>query len=130
MSAGYDSELAKKLNIRSGMSVRVIGRPAGVDLPGLTMVDATDPDALIAFVETQADADAVAADVVRAASRGAVTWVAYPKAKHLGTDLNRDILFGRMSPHGLAGVRQVAIDEVWSAMRFKHAPLAGGGPTA
>ena len=40
-------------------------------------------------------------------------------AGQLDTDLNRDILWRHMQKKGLSGVRQVAIDEVWSAMRFR-----------
>lgn len=44
---------------------------------------------------------------------------AYPKAGQLGTDLNRDILGGALAGEGVQPVRQVAIDEVWSALRFR-----------
>lgn len=129
MTTRYDSDLARKLNIRSGMSARVIGLPAGVELPGLAMVDTPAADALIAFVVTLADADAVTPEVVRAASRGAITWMAYPKARQLGTDLNRDILYQHIRRSGVEGVRQVAIDDTWSAMRFKRSALAEDGET-
>ncbi len=36
-----------------------------------------------------------------------------------GTELNRDILWQRVKPLGLEGVALVAIDETWSAMRFR-----------
>lgn len=48
-----------------------------------------------------------------------MAWLAYPKARQLGTDLNRDILHGYMLAVGLDAVTQVAIDGTWSAMRFK-----------
>ncbi|HEX7442996.1 MAG TPA: hypothetical protein VF320_03855, partial [Acidimicrobiales bacterium] len=59
--------------------------------------------------------------VVAAASADRLTWVAYPKAGQLGTDLNRDSLASRLTPHGVRPVRQVSIDDVWSALRFRPA---------
>jgi hypothetical protein len=46
---------------------------------------------------------------------------AYPKAGKLGTDLNRDVLAALLAGQGVQPVRQVAIDETWSALRFRPA---------
>jgi hypothetical protein len=46
-------------------------------------------------------------------------WVAYPKAKKLDTDLNRDSLWKQMEPAGFEGVRLVSLDDTWSAMMFR-----------
>jgi len=61
---------------------------------------------------------------IDAAKEDRLSWIAYPKAGQLGTDLNRDKLFQLMKPYGIEGVRLVSIDEVWSAMRFR--PSRGG----
>ena len=53
--------------------------------------------------------------------RDAIAFIAYPKAGQLGTDLNRDILWKHVAKEGLRGVRQVSLDHVWSAMRFRPA---------
>ncbi|NTX34847.1 hypothetical protein HUA78_10380 [Myxococcus sp. CA033] len=45
--------------------------------------------------------------------------MAHPKAGQLDTDLNRDILARRLEQEGIQAVRQVAIDTVWSALRFR-----------
>jgi hypothetical protein len=50
-----------------------------------------------------------------------ILWVSYPKGKSIPTDLNRDSLNRALQDHGLQGVSQVAIDDVWSALRFKRA---------
>jgi hypothetical protein len=39
----------------------------------------------------------------------------------LGTDLNRDVLARSLTAAGVQPVRQIAIDEVWSALRFRPA---------
>jgi hypothetical protein len=50
-----------------------------------------------------------------------LAWIACPKAGKLGTDLNRDILAALVADRGVRPVRQVAIDETWSALRFRPA---------
>lgn len=119
MAPTYESDLARKLNLRSGMTVHVVACPRGVELGGLSVSSGEASNALLAFVTKAADVDTVAAMVVAAAQAGKVTWMAYPKAKQLGTDLNRDILWRQMQGRGLDAVRQVAIDGTWSAIRFK-----------
>ena len=62
-------------------------------------------------------------------ARPATLWVAYPKANR--ADLNRDTLWPILAEHGLRPIGQVAVDAVWSAMRFRpnkpgEAPFAGG----
>jgi hypothetical protein len=42
-------------------------------------------------------------------------------AGQLATDLDRDILARHLEPRGIEPVRMVAVDEVWSAMRFRPA---------
>jgi hypothetical protein len=55
----------------------------------------------------------------KALEPGGMLWISYPKGGALGTDLNRDILAAALLDLGLDAVRQVAIDDVWSALRFK-----------
>jgi hypothetical protein len=119
MASSYDSDLAKKLNVKSGMRVRVLARPDGIDLTGLTTTDAADAEAQIVFVRTLAEAEELGDAAVLAARAGKVTWMAYPKARQLGTDLNRDILWKFMQGKGIEANRQIALDDTWSAMRFR-----------
>ena len=119
MASRYDSELARKLNLKSGMRARVIAQPAQLDLSALATTSDSDVEGTIAFVRTMEDVDRVAHEVVEAAKRGKVTWMAYPKAKQLGTDLNRDILWKTMRERGIEANRQVSINDTWSAMRFR-----------
>jgi hypothetical protein len=56
-------------------------------------------------------------------------WVAYPKANR--TDINRDTVWPILGEHGLRPIGQVAVDDVWSALRFRtlnegEAPFTGG----
>ena len=51
-----------------------------------------------------------------------IVWIAYPKAssKKYRCAFNRDTGFGILGEYGFEGVRQVAIDEDWSALRFRR----------
>lgn len=110
--------LAKKLNLKPAMTLRVIARPPTVDL-GDVPTTTGKGDGVLVFVTTRADVDARHQLIGEAARADRLAWVAYPKAGQLGTDLNRDILWKHLQPRGLQPVRQVAIDDVWSALRFK-----------
>jgi len=82
-------------------------------------VDTTGDSALLVVVANGASLDVVAARIVAAASADRLTWVAYPKGGRLGTDLHRDSLAAALVPLGVRPVRQIALDEVWSALRFR-----------
>jgi hypothetical protein len=55
-------------------------------------------------------------------ARPAVFWVAYPKGNR--ADINRDTLWPILTDYGMRPIGQVAVDDVWSALRFR--PLAEG----
>jgi hypothetical protein len=58
-----------------------------------------------------------------------VVWVAYPKGNR--SDINRDTLWPIVAEFGLRPNGQVALDDVWSALRFRaykdgEEPFTGG----
>jgi hypothetical protein len=119
MASTGESDLAKKLNLKQGMKARVVGKPADVDLSAVPTSRSAEAEGIIVFVKTLADVEANAAPIVEAAKEDRIAWLVYPKAGQLHTDLNRDILWRHMLKHGIQGVRQIALDDVWSAMRFR-----------
>lgn len=52
----------------------------------------------------------------------AILWVAYPKGNK--ADINRDSLWPILAEYGMRPIGQVAVDDVWSALRFR--PLKEG----
>jgi hypothetical protein len=63
-------------------------------------------------------------------TKPAVVWVAYPKGGR--ADVNRDSLWPIVAEFGMRPNGQVAIDDVWSGLRFRadregEAPFTGGG---
>jgi hypothetical protein len=119
MPNARESELSKKLNLKKGMKARVVRKPADVNLSGVAITPSPKAEAIIVFVRTVADLEADAGPVVDAAKEDRIAWLVYPKAGKLDTDLNRDILWKHMLKKDAQGVRQIAIDDVWSAMRFR-----------
>jgi|SRR5215469_9165504 len=118
-------DIAAKLQIKPGQRIATL---AGFDdVPAIAAAgpqpaDAPDTaDVIVAFVRTRSDLDTVAWPAIEAARLDKLVWIAYPKAGQLGTDLNRDILRESLAERGVQPVRQVAIDEVWSALRFRPA---------
>lgn len=75
----------------------------------------------LAFVQTTADVDAVAG-WLSTVTGDAVVWLAYPKAtsKRYRCTFNRDNGWDAIGALGFEAVRQVAIDEDWSALRFRR----------
>jgi hypothetical protein len=118
-------DLAAKLQLKPGQSVSIVNRPTGAalelgsdhpvaDVPG-------QADAVIVFCPGRADLDRLSDQLVPPARRDILTWVAYPKAGQLGTDLSRDVLAELVRAQGVRPVRQVALDDVWSALRLRPA---------
>jgi len=117
-------DLAGKLQLKPGQSVSIVNAPAEAalaiaDHPPADRPD--DADAVIVYCTNQAELARLRDDVVSPARRDALTWVAYPKARQLDTDLNRDVLAELVRAHGVRPVRQVALDDVWSALRLRPA---------
>ena len=119
MPSAGTSELVKKLNLKKDSKVRVFAKPVDVDLSGVAITSSARAEGVIVFVRTLADVEANAGPVLDAAKSDRIAWLVYPKAGQLDTDLNRDILSQHMLKKGLQGVRQIAINRVWSAMRFR-----------
>jgi hypothetical protein len=118
-------DVTAKLQIKPGQSVAALAATGQV--PAVASRDANPPaepgaaDAVVAFARNRAELDSVAAPAIEAARQDRLAWIAYPKAGKLGTDLNRDILAALLTARGVQPVRQVAIDETWSALRFRPA---------
>jgi hypothetical protein len=118
-------DLTAKLLIKPGQLVATLAGAAGVPaIAGLDASPAVAPEkaaVVVAFVLHRAELDTVAGPVLDAARQDRLAWIAYPKGGQLGTDLNRDILARALDAAGVQPVRQVALDDVWSALRFRPA---------
>jgi hypothetical protein len=116
-------DVSAKLQIKPGQRIATVGMPGDVPPIAEESAAATPEaaDVVVAFVRSKAELATVAVPAIDAARRDKLAWIAYPKAGKLGTDLNRDLLSAALAGEGVQPVRQVAIDEVWSALRFRPA---------
>lgn len=76
----------------------------------------------IAFVMNQKQIDKHAPKILSKAVDDAIIWFCYPKksSKNYTCDFNRDTGWQVLGDHGYEGVRMVAIDADWSALRFRQ----------
>jgi hypothetical protein len=124
----------EKLNYKGQTEIVVINAPRSFEpelsrLTGVTVRRTVDDVAEIAFslafVTTQKEVDAIAPVVTAKAKGDAIVWFAYPKgsSKRYTCDFNRDTGWTALGAAGFEGVRLIAIDEDWSAMRFRRVEL-------
>ena len=76
----------------------------------------------LAFVTSCAEIEALAAKVADRVEEDGILWFAYPKksSKRYDSDVGRDDSWGPLGEVGFEPVRQIAIDEDWSALRFRR----------
>jgi hypothetical protein len=76
----------------------------------------------LAFVTRQSEVDALAPKVAARAKGDATVWFAYPKgtSKKYKCDFNRDTGWDALKAAGFDTVRAIAIDEDWTALRFRR----------
>jgi hypothetical protein len=121
--------LFAKLNLGTHAVVHVLDAPASFEpalgaLEGVTVRrDAAAPVSFaIAFVRTLHEVDMATGRLVAASAGDTTVWMAYPKAssKRYRCEFNRDTGWAALGRAGFEPVRQVAIDEDWSALRFRR----------
>lgn len=85
---------------------------------GVRVVDAIEQASVaLVFADGAASAREILAAHKQQLAQPAVLWVAYPKANK--ADINRDTLWPILAEYGMRPIAQVAIDPVWSALRFR-----------
>jgi hypothetical protein len=122
------SPLFSKLNLKAQDPIVVVNAPDDVraELKGVRVHDALTAvksvSFFLGFVTRQKEVDTLARAVANKADGDAVVWFAYPKStsKRYKCEFNRDTGWAALGEAGFEGVRQVAIDQDWSALRFRR----------
>jgi len=120
--------LAQKLQLKAGQSLKLVNSPAGYDsfLASEGIGTAESSDAVLIFTNSLAEVEQIVPPAFKSVSADALVWVAYPKGSSgIKTDVNRDRLWDALKPTGWRPVRQIAMDNVWSALRFRPAERVG-----
>jgi len=131
--AGYSgTPLPKKLGIRAGHRIRLIGGPEGF---GVTLGELPEPVAvvpaddeggapldLVLFFTDSAEALRGRFDALAASLRPAgMLWVAWPKkASKVPTDLTEDVVRRVALERGMVDVKVCAIDATWSGLKLVY----------
>lgn len=126
--------VGRKLGMNPGMQALIVAPPPGylkvlAPLPdGLTV--SSTADGMYPFVQIFAthlsEITKFAGRLSKHAAPNALVWISYPKkASRTNSDLSRDVIREAMSVAGWQAVSIVAIDEVWSALRFRPVDQVG-----
>lgn len=125
------TSLFKKLNFKQQKEICVLNHPATFDPDLNAMNDYTiiktninetnEIEFVLAFVKAKADIDAFTPYIDRKLKGDGTVWFAYPKgsSKKYKIAINRDNGWDILGKLGFEAVRQVSIDEDWSAVRFR-----------
>lgn len=125
------SSIFSKLNLKDQTDILVLNAPDSFEpelaaLMGIKILrDARESKEIafaLVFVTTQQEVETAAKPIAKKAKGDALIWFAYPKgtSKKYKCDLNRDNGWVALGSAGFECVRQVAIDEDWSALRFRR----------
>jgi hypothetical protein len=121
-----------KMNLKDQKQLLVLNSPASFEsqlktLRGVTvqrdLKNAPQIEFSLAFVTKQKEVDTLGKAIAKKAQGDAVLWFAYPKgsSKKYKSEINRDSGWKILGAAGFEPVRMVAIDEDWSAVRFRRA---------
>jgi len=128
------STLSGKLRIKSGFLVSLINPPPGykdlsAPLPEgtrMTKTSTDESDAVLLFVNTVEELEKFARTAMDAVKSDGLLWIRYPKrSSKINSDINRDVVWKIMIERGMRAVSAVAIDDVWSALRFRPVEKVG-----
>lgn len=123
--------LFKKLNFKQHKGILILNYPAEFEAELNAMKDCTtiktnikkisEIEFVLTFIKTQAELNTIAPLVNKKLKGDGIVWFAYPKgsSKKYKAEINRDNGWEILGKSGFEAVRQVAINDDWSALRFR-----------
>jgi hypothetical protein len=124
--------LFKKLNFKNQATILVLGSPESFtkELDAMSEFaticqheeQLSQIDFVIVFVTKRQEIGEAIEKIFPKLRADAVLWFCYPKgtSKKYKCDFNRDSGWEKLREYKLEAVRQVAIDDDWSALRFRE----------
>ena len=121
----------EKLNLKEQKQILVLNAPESFEpelkaLRGVAvqrdLKNTNEVEFSLAFVTRQKEVDTLGKAIAKKAEGDAVVWFAYPKgsSKKYKSEIDRDSGWKVLGDAGFEIVRMVAIDEDWSAKRFRR----------
>ncbi len=123
-----ENALVKKLKLKAGQRIAIVGAPDGYrsalqPLPGGVEVSETLTgtfDWIQIFVRTRAELEAALPKLVAALKPLSLLWVSFPKgSSKIQTDLTRDTGWDLLEGPDLKRITLIAVDSAWSAFSFR-----------
>jgi hypothetical protein len=124
--------LLNKLNYKGQKRISIINAEESFihfisqDLKDVIIDQAIDPrypyEFIIIFVKLQSEVEMLAPMTLHNLMADGILWFCYPKktSKKYKSDIDRDHGWKVLNDSGLYGIRLVAIDSDWSALRFRN----------
>lgn len=124
--------LFKKLNFRIQSEILILNSPTEFEAELNAMQDSTtiktdiniisEVEFVLTFIKTQTEIDTIAPLIDKKLKGDGIVWFAYPKrtSKKYKAEINRDKGWNILGKKDFEAVRQVAIDDDWSALRFRR----------
>jgi hypothetical protein len=122
------TSIVKKLGLKPGMWAVVLSAPSGylqslTPLPDRVKISrrlGSTHQFVQLFATKKSDITKLATKLLQSAAPGALVWITYPKkTSGVKSDLSREEVWTAMEGTGWRPVSQIAIDDVWSALRFR-----------
>jgi hypothetical protein len=126
--------LTERLNLTGQLRALIMNAPKGYR----TLLGPLPPDITVntkpsgkydfvhLFVNNREELARLGPDAMKAVKPMAIFWISYPKqTAKTDTDLSRDEGWEVVTDAGFETVAQVAVDDVWSALRFRPAAEVG-----
>ena len=121
--------LLEKLQLQDEKNLLIQGLPSSIEKQFIKLtfsknvtplLKARKIDFALVFAVSQRQLVDILKDVIPALQEDAKFWIAYPKlTSKIASDLSRDKNWDFVSDYGFEAVRMIALDNVWSAGRFK-----------
>ena len=123
--------LLEKLQLQDEKNLLIQGLPSSIEKQFIKLTFSKNVTPLLkarkiefalVFAVSQRQLVDILKDVIPALQADAIFWIAYPKlTSKIASDLSRDKNWDFVSDYGFEAVRMIALDNVWSAGRFKKA---------
>ncbi|MFN8415244.1 MAG: hypothetical protein U0U66_02830 [Cytophagaceae bacterium] len=123
--------LLKKLNFKSHKEILLISAPIEFKAETEAMKEFTSIkknidtvksiDFILSFVKSETEVEQLSSKIDNKLNEDGIVWFAFPKktSKKYQVEINRDFGWSSLGELGYEPVRSVAIDEDWSALRFR-----------
>jgi len=126
--------LTERLNLTGQLRALIMNAPKGYR----TLLGPLPPDITVntkpsgkydfvhLFVNNREELARLGPDAMKAVKPMAIFWISYPKkTAKTDTDISRDEGWEIVTDAGFESVAQVAVDDLWSALRFRPAAEVG-----